>query len=155
MNIPSLSKRTDKELKLLFIQILSCVYGVQALGANIYIYANGSAIGKILWLNLGLDDQLAYGLDKVFAFLAMALSVYAIIFKKSWPCFLCAAWFLSLSLGKLYNGGSFSAPYSLFAHAVRYASPLALGVYFKQAQIAGFSYFDFVKKILLISVLSK
>ena len=109
-----------------FILSLMLILLIQLIGYTMYIDANGSAIGKTLWLNVKLHDQVAYGIDFYLALFSIPMIILGFFKKSPWPFFLCFAWLGMLSTLTWFQGGSFSAPYSVFAHANRYLLPACL-----------------------------
>ena len=112
-----------------YVFILMLTLGIQILGYAMYINANGSAIGKTLWFNFQLPDRLAYGIDFYIALAFFPLLAFGLIKKNPWPFYLCFVWLGTMSALTWYQGGSFSAPYSIFAHNNRYILPACLALW--------------------------
>jgi len=109
-----------------YIFILMLILGIQLIGYTMYINANGSSIGKTLWFNFNIPDRIASGIDFYLAILFFPFLAIGIIKKNPWPFYLCFLWLGSISVLTWYQGGSFSAPYSIFAHNNRYLLPACI-----------------------------
>ena len=134
-----------------YIFILMLTLGIQVIGYTMYISANGSAIGKTLWYNFLLSDKLAYGIDFYLAALFFPLITFGLVKKTPWPFYLCFLWLATLSALTWYQGGSFSAPYSIFAHNNRYMLPACLA-YWIHSRTPGKKTYDDLSLILTISI---
>lgn len=110
-----------------YILVLVGALILQVLGYSMYIGGNGSAVGKTLWHDLGVYDVTAYGIDYYLAVASLILVIFGFIFKSAWAFYFCFIWMTTLTFLTWYQGGSFGAPYSLFAHSNRYLLPACLG----------------------------
>ena len=134
-----------------YILILLLVLFVQIIGYTMYINANGSAIGKTLWLNAKLHDQLAYGIDFYLCVFSIPLLIFGFLKKSAWPFYFCFFWLGVMSFLTWYQGGSFSAPYSLFAHNNRYMLPACLAFWIHSKSPANVT-FSGISHILTLSI---
>lgn len=101
---------------------------IQLLGYRMDIFANGSPLAKFAWIELGMDDQLAFGFDRILVLAMLILAIVAFYFKSALLCFAIAFWTFSLAAFKAYLGGEFMASYSPLALAVRIMLPVSLGL---------------------------
>lgn len=112
-----------------YILILLAALIIQIIGYTKYIDGNGSAIGKTLWYDLGIHDQIAYGIDYYLGIMALVLIAYGFMKKVAWPFYFSFVWLTTMTFLTWYQGGSFSAPYSMFAHCNRYLLPAFLAIW--------------------------
>lgn len=134
-----------------YIFILILTLCIQLIGYTIYIDVNGSAIGKNLWFNLELPDGIAYRIDFYLAILFIPFLALGLFKRSPWPFYLCFLWLFTMSALAWYQGGSFSAPYSVFAHMNRYLLPACLA-YWIHAGIPSKKTYDDISIILTIAI---
>jgi len=117
----------DSDKKSLTILVVAFV--VQWLATLLTVWLYGSSLGKFIWLNLKLPEQLAFTLDK--AILMVITAVLVVSLHRRWAAglWLAAIWIFSNTLATWLQGGSFGAPYSVPAHSVRYVLPVALALF--------------------------
>ena len=112
-----------------YILILFAALILQIIGYTMYIDGNGSAIGKTLWYNFGFHDQIAYGIDYYLGVISLFLIAYGFMKKVTWPFYFSFIWLTTMTALTWYQGGSFSAPYSMFAHCNRYLLPALIALW--------------------------
>ena len=106
--------------------LLIIIVLLQIIGDGINIFSQGSVVGKFCWLYLGMNDAVAYSLEKVAIVLVGLIAVFAAARTRRRWFFIVGLWFLGTSILTVYLGGKFASDYAIVARCVRFVVPFLL-----------------------------
>ncbi|MFW6057734.1 MAG: hypothetical protein ACOC9W_02650 [Persicimonas sp.] len=108
--------------------VLRVTVAVQCVGAAWAIGLDLSPVAKTLYFNVGLPEAAAVWFDRVVLTLLIASAAAVLGLRTRAVPIAVATWFVLLAAGTWYLGGKPFSDWSLAAHAVRYAAPIALAM---------------------------
>ena len=114
-------RQQDKIRWVLWVGLL-----LQGLALLKIAYVDGTPIGTTLFMSWGWAESTMLAVEHGAAWVVLA----CVLLLARWRSFLCAApiaiWFFLIAVATFTQGGTFGAPYALFAHSARYAFALLI-----------------------------
>ena len=110
------------------LTILKIAIALQCIGLFRATFLDGTALGTTLFMSLGWSESGMLAVEHGIAWTGLLAGLSVLARPTRVAAGVVTLWFAEVAVLTVVQGGSFGASYAAFAHATRYALPLAVVV---------------------------